>query len=358
VISRSPTDIQPVLDAVAERAARLCQAEDAAVIRLGAAGCRVVAHYGLMSWPGTGEVVPLSRTTPAGRSIIDRRTVHVHDLAAVLVDYPYSQTFVERFGTRTVLAVPLLRESEPVGCITIRRQEVRPFSDTQIALLQSFADQAVIAIENVRLFAELQEKNRALTAAHAQISEALEQQTATSEILQVISRSPTDVQPVFDTIVRNAIRLCRAGYGAALVVRDDRIHLLAHETPAEVAAVVQARYPVLLDRQSLAGRAILDGVVIHVPDAEAAEDLPEGTATLSRLTGYRSYLSVPMLLKGAEPRPDGDECDSSGHRQLPHGHSARVRRHRPAREGPLRRAVLRCVAARRGAAPSRRLQQP
>jgi hypothetical protein len=96
VISRSPTDIQPVLDAVAERAARLCQAEDAAVIRLGADGHRVVAHYGLVSWPGPGEVVPLSRTTPAGRSIIDRRTVHVHDLAAALADYPYSQTFVER----------------------------------------------------------------------------------------------------------------------------------------------------------------------------------------------------------------------------------------------------------------------
>ena len=129
VISSSPTDLQPVLDAVAASSARLCDAQDAAVIRLGADGCRVVARYGLMSWPGSGEVVPLSRTTPAGRSLIDRRTVHVYDLAAALSDYPDSQVFVERFGTRTVLAAPLLRESMPVGCITIRRQEVRPFSD-------------------------------------------------------------------------------------------------------------------------------------------------------------------------------------------------------------------------------------
>src|SRR5262245_38467822 len=129
VISSSPTDLQSVLDAVAEKAARLCKAEDAAVIRLGADGYRTVAHYGRMSAPSASEVIPLSRTRPAGRSIIDRRTVHVHDLAAVLADYPDSKTFVERFGTRTVLAAPLLRKSEPIGCITMRRQEVRPFSD-------------------------------------------------------------------------------------------------------------------------------------------------------------------------------------------------------------------------------------
>ena len=135
VISSSPTDLQTVLDAVAASSARLCEAQDAAVIRLGPDGCRVVARHGPRSWPGAGELVPLSRSTPAGRSIVDRRTVHVHDLAAALADYPDSRTFVERFGTRTVLAVPLLREGEPVGCITIRRQEVRPFPDKLIALV-------------------------------------------------------------------------------------------------------------------------------------------------------------------------------------------------------------------------------
>src|SRR5262249_43156572 len=136
-----------------------------------------------------------------------------------------------QFGYRTSLAVPLLRESAEIGAISIRRTEVRPFTERQVALLQTFADQAVIAIENVRLFTELQEKNTALTQAHAQVSESLEQQTATAEILKVISSSPTDVQPVLDTVAMSAARLCEA-YDAGVWLRDDdTLVVTAHHGP-------------------------------------------------------------------------------------------------------------------------------
>ena len=135
---------------------------------------------------------PLTRGTAAGRAILERRIIHIHD---VRDDPEYTATPIQRatLGYRTVLAVPLLRDGEPIGALVMWRREVGPFSQKQIDLMTTFADQAVIAIENVRLFTELEARNRDLT-------EALEQQTATSEILRVISSSPTDVQPVFDTI--------------------------------------------------------------------------------------------------------------------------------------------------------------
>src|SRR5262249_40514506 len=130
-------------------------------------------------------------------------------------------------GYRSWIGVPMLREGTAVGTIAVSRAEVKPFSEGEIALLQTFADQAVIAIENVRLFKELEEKNRALTESHAQVTEALEQQTATSEILRVISSSPTDVQPVFDTIVRSAVRLCGGLFSALYQFDGELIHSVA-----------------------------------------------------------------------------------------------------------------------------------
>ena len=130
-------------------------------------------------------------------------------------------------GYRTALAVPMLREGSPIGVFVMWRREVRPFTDKQIALVQTFADQAVIAIENVRLFTELQEKNRALTEAHSRVTEALEQQTATADILTVISSSPTDVQPVFDSIASSAMRLCRGNQGLVFRFDGELVHIVA-----------------------------------------------------------------------------------------------------------------------------------
>src|SRR5262249_49391927 len=145
----------------------------------------------------------------SGRALLDRLPVHIHDVQA---DPDYAQSIHELARYRTVLTVPMMRDGRPIGTITLWRSEVRPFSDSQIALLQTFADQAVIAIENTRLLSELQARN-------ADLSEALEQQMATSEILRVMSSSPTDVQPVFDAIARSAMRLCAGAQG--LVSRYD-----------------------------------------------------------------------------------------------------------------------------------------
>src|SRR5262245_31130499 len=175
-MSSSPSDLQPVMDAVAATAARLCGATDA-IIRLVEGGTlRIVAQFGYLFTPDV--IRPIRRDYPAGRSVIERRTIHIDDIE------PQIETEFPRVsrGLRTVLATPLLREGVPIGVIVIRRTEVKPFTDSQLGLLQTFADQAVIAIENARLFTELQTSNRELTT-------ALDKQTATSDILRVISRS-------------------------------------------------------------------------------------------------------------------------------------------------------------------------
>ena len=195
VIASSPTDIQPVLDVVAQNAARLCEANDALIYRETEGYAHRVAQFGTI--PVSMDRLPISRGFVGGRAMIDRQTIHVHDvLAEIDTEFPEARTLQQAAGARTVLSTPLLRQGEAIGSIVIRRTEVRPFTDKQIKLLETFADQAVIAIENVRLFQELKE--------------SLEQQTATSEILGVIASSPTDVQPVLDVVAENAARLCDA----------------------------------------------------------------------------------------------------------------------------------------------------
>jgi signal transduction histidine kinase len=172
VIAGSPTDVQPVLDVVAERAAKLCDAEDAIIFRVVGDHHQRVAKYG--SIPAPDLPVPITRGFPGGRAIIDRQTIHIHDIETEIdTEYVDVKSIQKTIGQRTVLATPLLREGAAIGAIVIRRLQVRPFSDKQIALLKTFADQAVIAIENVRLFQEIQEKNEQLEAANKHKSQFL-----------------------------------------------------------------------------------------------------------------------------------------------------------------------------------------
>jgi GAF domain-containing protein len=290
VISSSPTDLQPVLDAVAESAARLCEAEDVSIVQVDGEVFRVPAFRGesqLRNFDGA----PISRASVAGRAVLDGHLVHVHDITKESEDeYSVSKAFGQVVGHRTMLAMPMLREGSALGAIFARRTEVRPFSERQISLLQTFADQAVIAIENVRLFKELEARNGDLT-------EALEQQTATSEILRVISQSQTDVQPVFDTIVRSAVRLCAGLYGALYRFDGELIHSVArHNYTPEALEEVQRVYPTRPTRALGSGRAILDRAVIHIPDVERDPEFQH--LVLSRATGWRSGLFVPMLREG------------------------------------------------------------
>ena len=286
VIASSPTDIQPVLNTVAENAVRVCGAEDALVWRLDGNTLRLAAIYGSLPSREIGAERPLDRGSLIGRAVMDRQTIHVDDLAAAAPEFPNAGGLIT--GDRTVLATPLLREGNPIGVIHIRRKEVRPFSDKQIALLKTFADQAVIAIENVRLFKELQVRNRDLT-------EALEQQTATSEILRVISSSPTDLQPVFQTILDNAVRLCEAQNGAMFRFDGETLRGVALYNVAPAMEAYALGTPFRPGRESAVRRVALERRLVHVPDVLADPELTAYRTGPYRDQGMRSVLAVPLL---------------------------------------------------------------
>ena len=287
MIASSPTNLQPVLDAVAESAARLCEASDVLIRRVDGDVLAVVAHYGQIPHMSEADSTTLSRGSVSGRAVIDRQTIHIHDLAAEAKDeFPVGVALAQRFGYRTVLVTPLMCQDVPIGAIIIRRMEVRPFTDKQIALLKTFADQAVIAIENARLIHEQQSRNRDLT-------EALEQQTATSEILRVIASSPTNVQPVLDVVAENAARLCDASDALILRVAGDTLQTAARFGPIASAAsrVISRGFP--------GGRAVIDQQTIHVHDmATAVEtDFPDARI-LQQISSARTTLATPLLREG------------------------------------------------------------
>jgi GAF domain-containing protein len=214
VISESPTDVQPVLDAVAQRAGVLCQADGARVWLVRDGALHAMTNYGPRYAGSQAEVLTLSRTSVGGRAVLERRCVHVEDVVPLMdTEYPDVREMQSRYGFRTVLNVPLLREGDAVGTISLLRNDVRPFAAAEIALLQTFADQAVIAIENVRLFNETKE--------------ALEQQTATAEVLNVISNSVADTAPVFDKILDSCGRLFDSTEQGIVLVGDDGFMKLA-----------------------------------------------------------------------------------------------------------------------------------
>jgi two-component system, NtrC family, sensor kinase len=225
----------------------------------------------------------------SGVAVLDCRTVYVEDILASR-EFRRGRAFAERTGFRTVVSVPLVREGAAIGTLAVRRIEVQAFTNEQIGLLETFADQAVIAIENVRLFMELQTSNHELRV-------ALEQQTATSEILGVISSSPTDVQPVFDVIAQSARRLCNGNYCTVARYDGELVHLAAHAYIRLAGVEAMQRFFTMPPSRALAlGRTILEGAVVHIPDALAD---PEYDQSVAQAVQFRSIVGVPMLRDGA-----------------------------------------------------------
>ena len=303
VISRSPTNLQPVLDAVVRNAAQLCDATDAVIFRPDGERLRPAAVCGAMGdelgrFPEGGPL--LRRTTVTGRAMLEKQTLHVHDLVVELAEYPDSRDVQQHVGHRTMLATPLLREGAPIGVLAIFRREVRPFTDQQIALLETFADQAVIAIENARLFSELQERNAALR-------ESLEQQTAVAAVLQGISRSAFDLQAVLDTLVASATQLLGRGF-SMLLRREGRFLNLAAlhivddaERAAGVARAARQAYAAGLpldhpfDLHAVVVREKRPRAFIGRPGDPRLEHVAPGIRAVVEQFGVLATLAVPLL---------------------------------------------------------------
>jgi GAF domain-containing protein len=289
VIASSPTDVEPVLKAIVESACELCEADDALATLKDGDDLVFQAQHG--SIPVVWERMPINRQWASGRAVVDRKPVHVHDLLATGGEqFPDSQEFARRTSVRTVLSVPLLRENESIGAIVLRRTEVQPFSDKQISLLQTFADQAVIAIGNVRLFEEVQARTRDLT-------ESLQQQTATAEVLKVISRSAFDLQTVLETLVRSAAELSGSKRGV-IFLRDGEIFRFqamsyADANPDWIQYLKD--HPQKAGQNSAIARSISTGQIVYVPDvlADPQIDMPA-----TALAGIRAVLAVPLLRDG------------------------------------------------------------
>ena len=292
VISRSPTDVQPVFDTIAASALKLCAASSANVFTYDGELVHLAALVNLT--PSGADAIrslwprPLSRDMAASRAILTRGVVVIPD---VLEDREFAPTAMVVAGNfRSILSVPLIRDGNPIGAIAVGRPQPGEFPDAQVSLLQTFADQAVIAIENLRLFKELEARNRDLT-------EALEHQTATSEILRVISSSPTDVQPVFDIISGRAAKLCDAQFSVVSRVDGDLIHIAAiHGVTLEVTEMIKHVYPMHLSGGSTTARAIQSRSTVHIVDVLA--DPQYDTKEVAMAGGWRNALAVPMIREG------------------------------------------------------------
>jgi GAF domain-containing protein len=289
VISRSAFDLQKVLDTLTESACHLCDSFDAVLFMREGESLSVAAHFGpipidLTKWP-------LSRTWTNGRAVMDRKSIHVHDLQAEKAEFPDGYAMAQRMGHRTSLSIPLLRGEEAIGSLTIRRTEIRPFTARQIELAETFADQAVIAIENVRLFEEVQARTRDL-------AESLEQQTATSEVLQVISASPGELEPVFQKMLENATRICGANFGTMALYDGDSFLTVGLYNVPDAYASAQMDKPIHPHPKSGLGTLVRTRQVVHIEDLRTQPPYREGdpaVVAMSDLAGARTLVIVPML---------------------------------------------------------------
>src|SRR5262245_4474697 len=259
VISGSPTVVQPVLDAIVRTAVTLCESYDAVILLQDGDDLRIAAHHGPMRLDF--ERIQLGRDTVSGRTVLDGMPVHVHDLTAEAGEFPRGRDIAVRLNQRTVLGLPLLREGRAMGCLFLRRTEVLPFSDKQIALLQTFAAQAVIAIENTRLFNELRQRTDDL-------SESLQQQTATADVLKVISRSTFDLKSVLNTLVKSAAHLCEADKAAISRPTGEVFQHLTSYGYSPAHREYMQTHPIPSGRGSVSGRTVLEGKVVHIPRSE------------------------------------------------------------------------------------------
>ena len=281
VISQSPTDVEPVLNAVVSAARRFCGADDATIVLRHGNELVLANHEGTLDQL-LGTRLPLDTSTTAARAVLEKRTIHIPNVDDIAPgEYALTVDLSRRTNVLAVLSVPMLREGEAIGCILLRKPTATPYAPRQIELAESFAAQAVIAIQNVRLFTELRE--------------SLEQQTATGEILEVISQSPTDVKPVLDAVVVAARKFCGAD-DATIIMRDGTELLMANHA-GTLGQILGERIPV--DRTSMSGRAVIDGKTFHVPDVEALDPSEYATAIdLSRRTNVRAVLAAPLLSEG------------------------------------------------------------
>jgi signal transduction histidine kinase len=290
VISRSTFDLQPVLDTLVESATRLCEGKDAFIFLRDGDLFRVAARYGFS--PKVQEHLEqhpaaLDRGNITGRTALEGRLVHVPD---VLADPEYARLDVQKIsGYRAAFGAPLLRKGDVVGVIFVARTVPQPFTAKQIELVTTFADQAVIAIENVRLFDEVQARTR-------ELSESLQQQTATADVLKVISRSTFDLKSVLQTLVESAGRLCEADFVMITRQKDGELFFAeAYGYSPEFIEYLRA-LPVERGRGTATGRALLERRVIHIADVLADPDYTWAEA--QRLGGYRTVLGVPLLREG------------------------------------------------------------
>ena len=284
IISTSPAELQPVLEVVARSAARFCEADDVTIFELDGQYLHTAAHWGTVPQE-IGVRLPCTRRSVNGRSVIDRKPVHVIDLQAEAEEFPEGSAFARRFGHRTIASVPLLREGVAIGTIVLRRAEVNPFTNKQITLLETFAAQAVIAIENARLFEAEQQRTR-------ELSEALERQTATSEVLKVIPSSPGDLQPVFEAMLANATRLCEAKFGVLYRSEGDAFRAVALHGAPLAYVEERRRNPIIRPTPEMAlGRTVVTKRAVQIADALEEPnyfDAPSGYtgAQLAKLAHY------------------------------------------------------------------------